>query len=595
MDRRGKMPRHKQPARHLLRLVDTKLAHSGDFGDAESKRVLSMAALAVARELGRETAREYFAELIGKPKASSMRVVLYARYSSDQQRAASIPDQFRICREFAERQGWTVVDEYGDSATSGASLMRPDVQKLMRAAQNRTFDVALAEALDRFSRDQEGIAHLHKQLSFCNVKIVTIAEGEIGPLHVGLTGTMNAIYLIGLADKTRRGLRGRVEAGKSGGGLCYGYRVVRVPEGQPRGEREIHPGEAAIVRRILRAFVSDVSPKAIGKMLNAEGIRGPRGAAWSPSTIHGHAGRGTGILNNELYRGRLVWNRQRFVKNPDTGKRVARPNPRSKWVTKDVPELRVVDDDLWQAVKARQASTRATMKVGIDRARRPKYLFSGLTQCASCGGGFVLSSHDRLTCFNARSRGTCTNRRGIKRQDVEARVLRAMRERFLDRGAFEAFCEGFHAEMTLQRREHIAQMAGARRELAAVKRGIGQLVQAIKDGVSALAIKNELMALEARKVVLTTELAEPPLPAMHPQMAEVFRQKATTLAAGLEHDEQRDAARQALRGFLQSIIIPPGDGLLRVTGNLGAMLEAAAGQQTPGRQAVANVGCGGGI
>ena len=89
--------------------------------------------------------------------------------------------------------------------------------------------------------------------------------------------------------------------------------------------------------------------------------------------------------------------------------------------------------------------------------------------------------------------------------------------------------------------------------------------------------------------------AEPPLPALHPNMAEVFRQKATTLAAGLEHDEQRDAARHALRGFLQSIIIPPGDGLLKVTGNLGAMLEAAAGQKMPGRQAVANVGCGGGI
>ena len=114
---------------------------------------------------------------------------------------------------------------------------------------------------------------------------------------------MNALYLHDLADKTRRGLRGRVEAGKSGGGVSYGYRVVRVPEGQPRGEREIHPEEAAIVQRIFRAFVAGVSPKAIGKALNAEGILGPTGAAWSPSTIHGHASRGTGILNNELYVG----------------------------------------------------------------------------------------------------------------------------------------------------------------------------------------------------------------------------------------------------------------------------------------------------
>ena len=122
-----------------------------------------------------------------------------------------------------------------------------------------------------------------------------------------------------------------------------------------------------------------------------------------------------------------------------------------------------------------------------------------------------------------------------------------------------------------------------------------KLIQAIKDGVSGLAVKDELVSLEARKAALTTALAEPPLPALHPHMAEVFRQKASALAAGLEHDDRRDAARQALRGFLQSIIIPPGDGLLRVTGNLGAMLEAAAGHKMPGQQAVGNVGCGGGI
>jgi site-specific DNA recombinase len=396
---------------------------------------------------------------------------------------------------------------------------------------------------------------------------------------------MNAIYLHDLAEKTRRGLRGRVEAGRSGGGNSYGYRVVRALEGQPRGEREIHPGEAAIVQRIFRAFVAGVSAKAIGKMLNAERVPGPRGKAWSPSTIHGHAGRGTGILNNELYIGRLIWNRQRFVKDPDSRKRVARLNPVDAWIIAEVPQLRLIDDSLWQAAKARQASTRYTMQAGIVRARRPKYLFSGLTQCESCGGGFVLSSHDLLTCFNARTRGTCANRRSIKRQDVEARVLCAMRERFFEPGAFAAFCEGFTAEMNLQRREHRAQMAGARRELAMAEREIGKLVQAIKD---------ELLTLEARKATLTTALAELPLPTLHPHMAEVFRQKATTLAAGLEHEEQRDAARQALRGFLDKIVIPPGEGLLQVVGNVGSMLAAAQGRAMKSTS-VGYVGCGGGI
>lgn len=169
-----------------------------------------------------------------------------------------------------------------------------------------------------------------------------------------------------------------------------------------------------------------------------------------------------------------------------------------------------------------------------------------------------------------------------------------MRELFFEPGAFAAFCEGFTAEMTLQRREHMAQMAGARRELVAVEREIGKLVQAIKDGVSAVAIKNELLTLEARQAVLTTAWAVPPLTALHPHMAEVFRQKATTLAAGLEHDAQRDAARLALRGFLDKIVIPPGDGLLQVVGNVGSMLAVAQGRQS-GTKAGGYVGCGGGI
>ena len=93
------------------------------------------------------------------------------------------------------------------------------------------------------------------------------------------------------------------------------------------GEREIEPAEAAIVERIFREFIAGLSPKQIAKHLNREGIAGPFGGTWSPSTIHGNPKRGTGILNNELYIGRLVWNRLRYVKNPDTGKRVSRLNP----------------------------------------------------------------------------------------------------------------------------------------------------------------------------------------------------------------------------------------------------------------------------
>jgi hypothetical protein len=266
----------------------------------------------------------------------------------------------------------------------------------------------------------------------------------------------------------------------------------------------------------------------------------------------------------------------------------------SEWITTDIPELRIIDDELWQAVKARQAATRQAMRAGIVRARRPKYLFSGLT---NCGGGFILSSHDLLTCFNARERGTCTNTRSIKRAEVEARVLRAMNERFFDAGAFADFCAGFTEEMNRLRREHRAKLATAPRELAANKRRSQEILKLLLEGFRNELWKEELRQLDEQKAALEAAIAaaehEPAMPAFHPQMAEVFRQKTATLAAALERNEERDVARLALRGFLEKIVIPPGDGLLQVIGKLGEMLAAAAGRKDPAVAAVGNVGCGG--
>src|SRR5215813_5664480 len=92
-----------------------------------------------------------------------------------------------------------------------------------REALQKKVAVVMAEALDRFSRDQEDTAGLFKRLTFAGVNIVTLAEGDITHLHIGLKGTMNALFLKELAEKTRRGLRGRIELGKAGGGVNFGY------------------------------------------------------------------------------------------------------------------------------------------------------------------------------------------------------------------------------------------------------------------------------------------------------------------------------------------------------------------------------------
>src|SRR5690348_17846733 len=103
-------------------------------------------------------------------------------------------------------------------------------------------------------------------MSFAGIRIVTLAEGEISELHVGLKGTMNALFLKDLADKTRRGLRGRVEFGKSGGGNSYGYDVVKQFQAngeQIRGDRVINPAKAEVVRRIFRDYILGKSAKRI--------------------------------------------------------------------------------------------------------------------------------------------------------------------------------------------------------------------------------------------------------------------------------------------------------------------------------------------
>src|SRR5687767_2532874 len=131
-----------------------------------------------------------------------------------------------------------------------------------------------------------------------------------------------------------------------------------------------------------------------------------------------------------------------------------------------------------------------------------KYLFSGLTKCASCSGGFTIFNHDNLFCFNARERGTCTNRRRIKRTQLEQRVLMAMRERLFDPGCYEAFREGYEEELTKLRREHLASQAGSRQELARLERRIREIVNAIGDGFRNEALKSELDLLETNRNLL---------------------------------------------------------------------------------------------
>jgi site-specific DNA recombinase len=180
------------------------------------------------------------------------RIASYSRYSTDLQSDRSIVDQQRLCETLIPGAG--AIRHFEDAALSGASLIgRPGIQALLRAARGREFDLLLCESLDRLSRDQADIATIYKVLKFAGIRLVTFAEGEIDEMKIGFNGTMNALFLNDLRQKTRRGLRGRVEAGQSAGGRAYGYRVVAGRRVRDRSDRSA-AGAADLPMVRLRDF-----------------------------------------------------------------------------------------------------------------------------------------------------------------------------------------------------------------------------------------------------------------------------------------------------------------------------------------------------
>ena len=519
-------------------------------------------------------------------------VAIYARYSSDQQRDASIEDQIRLCQERAAREGWRVRQCYTDHAISGASLIRPGVQALLQDAYAGQFGIILAESIDRLSRDQEDIAGIYKRLRFADVRLVTLSEGDVSELHVGLKGTMAALYLRDLADKTRRGLRGRVEAGKSGGGNSYGYDVVKrfADDGSPiRGDRAINEREAGTVRRIFEDYARGNSPRAIAARLNREKVPGPSGRGWGASTIHGHRERGTGILNNELYVGRIVWNRLRYVKDPSTGKRVSRINPVSEWINRPVPDLRIIDDTLWDAARSRQARLVSHRKSdrpdGFWDRRRPKTLFSGLLKCSCCGGGFVKVSQDRFGCATARNKGICGNMLTIRRDAFEATILDGLQRHLMDPALCTIFAEEYTRHMNRLRIERSATRSAERGELSKIDIELDRVVQAIMDGVPGKRLAEKAAQLEDRKAELERQLAaaddDPVL--LHPNMAKRYRDQVAALREALTDGSRRAEASELIRGLVERVEFRPENGTLAIDlyGHLAGILNLASGNRKP--------------
>jgi site-specific DNA recombinase len=509
------------------------------------------------------------------------KVIIYARYSSDMQSPLSVEDQIALCRKTAEGKGWQVVDVFSDEALTGKKKDRPGFKKLKDALCQGVADVVMFESLDRLSRSLEHSAGFYKIAEHNRVKLYAVDTGFLDLLRLGLQALMAQEFLTKLGQKTRRGIEGKVMRGESGGGRSYGYRIpVDANDSPIKGAMEIDGDEAAIVRRIFREYAAGVSPQKIAAQLNAEFIPSPRAGGkgsghWKQNTINGNRLRGTGILNNELYVGRRVWNRVSYSMNPETEQTETRLNPETDWVVNEVPHLRIVPQDDWEAVKARQKrqddardgllpKERRGLRVN-QGLRRPKYLLSGLIRCGSCGGtmtvagGTKVGGARRYYCANAKEKGpaVCAGMPGILQSEVEESVLSGLRDGLMQPDAYAKFREDYRIRIAGIRDVTAETIRIKDRQINEHKRRLDGLIAAVESGEHSAVLIRQLNKLDAELGVLVSERAkiEPTKVDFPDNLAELYRSYVENLAATYSEGTVLGRAGDELRNLVTAITI----------------------------------------
>ena len=469
-----------------------------------------------------------------------LRAAIYARYSSNLQRPASIDDQVRRCRDEIARRGWQEVAVFSDREIPGTVARERDgYQRLQQGVRGRHFDVVVVDEISRLTRDPEELAGLRKRLRFSRVELVAPGDGldtvaapaAAAPIML-VKSLVNEAELEANAHRSRRGLEGRVLAGYHAGGAPYGYRTRPVhadKPGDPPGtgpvvgyEYLVHDGEAEVIRRVFRLYADGLSTRQIAATLNGEAIP-PPGArwrnrtgvgkrTWSHGAIHGNPAKGLGILNNEKYTGRIIWNRTTWPRDPDRdGKQVRRELPEDRWVVREAPELRIVPQDLWQAVKVRQRQRSSRIRHAVTVPRVPR-LLSGLLTCGRCGARYVLRGRQTYCCASRQNRGSivCDCMATVNAIEAEQVILGLLEPLFCDETVLtqlEAEVRKRLAQARRQRSERKSAEGNLKSQLAEVEAEIGRLVQWIAKGKLVDDLERQMMAVEARRDHLRRERA----------------------------------------------------------------------------------------
>ena len=505
-----------------------------------------------------------------------MRIAIYARFSSDLQNPKSADDQINEARSYAEKRGDEVVRVFKDEGISGASIKtRPALREMLRRAEEGLFDAVLVEQIDRLSRDIADTAYIRKHLEFHNVKIVAVHGGEMDMINTTIRGLQGELFLRDLRDKTKRGQHAALSNGRIAGGKCYGYDLVA---GRP-GERVINPEQAKIVQRIFSEYIAGDVPNAIAMRLNKERIPGPTGGPWTSQAILSSRTKRTGILYNRLYSGVFEFDKQQWLKNPATGKRVPRLRDTKDVREQEFPALRIIDDETWCAAQAR-LTERSNRPRG--QTTRRKYLLSGLLKCHCCGGNYVKvqGAYWRCNVNKAKGESACTNKLIVNVDRIERRLIAGVRDHLLSPDALRTSIQETRKEISrLQEAENRerAELEKERREIAGKVR---HLVDYIESGDAPKGLGVRIHELEARSAQIDQRLAELPASSkleLSPVAELIYRQIVENLHAVLQSpaDAAAHEAGDALRDIIRAVTVVPnaaGEPDLDVMGDLAALL-----------------------
>lgn len=414
-----------------------------------------------------------------KKKQASGDAVIYARYSSHNQRDVSIEQQIEACRKYAASLGLKITVTYEDRAISGRTDNRPAFQRMMNDAEDGKFCYVLAWKSNRMGRNMMQAMVNEARLVDCGVKVYYAEEdfddSAAGRFALRSMMNVNQFYSDNLAEDVRRGLMDNASKCIANGKQPFGYK-----RGSD-GKVVLDEPAAAVVREVFTRVASGETNTSIARDLNRRGIKTGSNGEWNKCSFHG-------LCTNERYRGIYIYGETR--------------------IEGGVP--RIIDDRLWHKVQE-AIRMRNRRKNGRHRPGEDDYLLTGKLRCGHCGGYMIGMSgtsktgtiHHYYACQNRRVGRTC-DKKNIRRDIIEPAVAQAIKQYCLTDDVIE-----WIADKTIEYWEdddRKLQITSLENELADIKSSISNVMKAIEQGVITSTTRDRLIELETQQSDLSAKL-----------------------------------------------------------------------------------------